>query len=101
MNSTTIASDTMPTRSERRRRQASVHRPGETVCGMSRGVCGAAVRNVARSVAKAFSRYLELHARIDCLVGQVREQVGGDGGERDVHGDRLDAREVGALDGQA
>ena len=37
-NAATIASETMPTRvAACRRRQASVHRPGDTVCGISRG----------------------------------------------------------------
>ncbi len=36
MNATTIASDTIATPSVLRRRQASVHRPGDTVCGISR-----------------------------------------------------------------
>ncbi len=36
MNAATMASDTIATLSVLRRRQASVHRPGETVCGISR-----------------------------------------------------------------
>ena len=37
MNTTTITSDTIPTWSDFRRFHASAHRPGETVCGISRG----------------------------------------------------------------
>ena len=42
----------------------------------------------------------ELHARVDCLVDQVREQVDDHRRERDIDGDRLDHREIAALDGE-
>jgi hypothetical protein len=38
MNSNTITSDAMPTRSDLRRFQASAHNPGETVCGIARAI---------------------------------------------------------------
>ena len=37
MNAMTMASETIATLSVFRRRHASVHKPGETVCGISRG----------------------------------------------------------------
>ena len=38
MNAATIASETIPTWSDFRRFHASAHRPGETVCGISRTI---------------------------------------------------------------
>src|SRR5512144_776627 len=97
MNAATIASDTMPTRSDLSRFHASAHRPGETSCGTSR-TRGA--RSAWPGVLIGPPRSLELHPRIDRLVHQVGEQIGRHRRKRGVDGDRLDDREIGALDGE-
>src|SRR4051812_9654720 len=84
MNAATIASETMPMRSARSRFHASAHNPGETLCG-----------DVSKGIALSL---LQLHARIDGLVHQVREQVHDHGRNGDINRDRLDHREVTALD---
>ncbi len=54
MNAATMTSDTIPTRSDLSRRQASTHRPGDTVCGISRWNSGARSRSAAMSVAMVY-----------------------------------------------
>ena len=51
MNAATIASDTIATLSVFRRRQASAHSPGETVCGISRGETTGLQRRRCRCIA--------------------------------------------------
>src|SRR5690242_3457825 len=80
---TTIASDTIATPSERKRRQASDQRPGDTACGASKGMVGL---------------LLELDPWIHRLVHEVGEQIEHHGRDGDVDGDRLDHGEVAAFD---
>src|SRR5271165_4034411 len=84
-NATTMASDTIATRSARRRFHASVQSPGETACGTSKGIA---------------SLLLELHPRIDRLVHQVGQQIEDHRRHRDVHGNRLDNGKITTLHGE-
>src|SRR3982750_5040452 len=114
MNSNTITSEAMPTRSDLRRFHASAHSPGETAWGIARAiragafgaeplVIDALVIESPPAVASrpppkggerphwpilaARRRSFELHPWVGRLVHEVGEQIGSHGRERDVDGE--------------
>src|SRR4051812_26986481 len=88
---TTITSEIMPTASWRSRRQASAQRPGESWALETGGFSRTALIVLLPS--------FEGHARVDDLVHHVHAEVDDHGDDREVHGDRLDHREIAAVHG--
>src|SRR5664279_5311780 len=90
----TTASDTMPSRSSRRRRQAACHTPSER--GRGDVPASASGDRIALIAPPSFQD----HPRIDQLVEDVNEEVDEHRDHRQVDREGLDHRIVAAIDGQ-
>src|SRR5436190_14134093 len=90
MNAATMASDTIATLSALNRFQASAHKPGETVCGISRGVVPTVCDFNTVLLAICEPPSLQLHARVDRLVHEIGAEIRGHRCKRDINRERLD-----------
>src|SRR5688572_23080157 len=109
-NAATISSDTMPTRSLRKRRHAVRHTPSEcATCAGAIGStavmsppwpCGPSPRGGASAFGAAGRRSFQNHPGIDQLVEKIGGQVDQHRQHRQIHRGRLDDRIVAAIDRQ-
>ena len=96
-NDATTTSETMPTRSARRRRQAASRGPRSDAARPSARGGSARAGGTSRGTSSAAAAHLSYHPRIDELVHHVGQQVDDHREHRDVHRHRLDHREVAAV----